>query len=197
MPPAEVTQRSLTGAWRMMTGRPGGLKLLDLSVDGFWDSFYAIVVALPALAVGWVAAANDVALVGDEVPDKLSFVLRFAVVDLGSWIIPIGLLAFVVRPAGIADRFVPYVVASNWASVIVIWIMLPPQLLRMVLPGAQDLVTLLSLGLFLTTLFLTWRVTNAAVGKGPAVATSVFFGMFAASLAVLFALQLLLGLDAG
>ena len=36
---------SLTGAWRLMLGKADGLRLLDLSADGFWNSFFAIVVA--------------------------------------------------------------------------------------------------------------------------------------------------------
>ncbi|MER9338061.1 hypothetical protein NKJ06_29550, partial [Mesorhizobium sp. M0293] len=51
---ADETQASLTGAWRLMLGKTDGLRLLDLSADGFWNSFFAIVVAAPALLVGWV-----------------------------------------------------------------------------------------------------------------------------------------------
>ena len=47
MPSAENIQLYLTGAWRMMMGKADGLRLLDLSVDGFWNSFFAIVIALP------------------------------------------------------------------------------------------------------------------------------------------------------
>jgi hypothetical protein len=67
-------------------------------------------------------------------------------------------------------------------------------LLRLVVPGAAELATIVSLGLFGVTLVLGWRLTNAAIGRGPAVATGVFAGMFVASLIVLFVLQTLLGL---
>ena len=59
MPSAEEIITSLSGAWRMMIGRTEGLRMLDLSADGFWTSFFAIVVALPALFLGWVSVAND------------------------------------------------------------------------------------------------------------------------------------------
>ncbi len=66
MPSAEEIQLYLTGAWRMMMGKADGLRLLDLSADGFWNSFFAIVIALPALIVGWVGVANELsALSGD------------------------------------------------------------------------------------------------------------------------------------
>ena len=52
MPSTDDIYRQLTGVWQMMTGKPDGIRLLDLSADGFWNSFFAIVVAVPALIVG-------------------------------------------------------------------------------------------------------------------------------------------------
>lgn len=192
MPSADEVQQHLTGAWRMMTGRPDGLRMLDISADGFWNSFFAIVVALPALIVGWVVIANEAGLAG-SFAYRFMLVLRLAVIHIGSWVLPLAGLAAVARPVGIADRFVHYVVASNWASALLMWIMLPPQLLRLLWPAAGEFATFLSLLLFLFVLVLLWRLTNVAIDRGPAVATAVFFGMFAASLVVLSVLQALVG----
>jgi hypothetical protein len=188
-------QANLTGAWRLMTGKQDGLRLFDISADGFWNSFFAIAVALPALAVGWVAISNEIG--GDGSPGtRLGIVAALAVVDLGAWVIPLAGLAFVARPAGIADRFVHYVIATNWASAIIVWMMLPPALLRLVVPSAGSFSSLLSLALFGLTMVLTWRLTIAVIAKGAAIGTAVFACMFLASLAVLFGLQALLGLSA-
>jgi hypothetical protein len=142
--------------------------------------------------VGWVGIANEI---GD--PDafagRFGMVVRLAVIDLGTWVLPLVALAFVGRRAGIGGRFVHYVVASNWASAIVAWLMLPPALLRLFGPATDQTVSLLSLVLFIATMVLTWRMTNLAIGRGAAVGTAVFVGMFLVSLAVLFALQALLG----
>ena len=54
-------QSGLTGAWRLMMGRADGLRLLDLTADGFWNSFFAIIVALPPMALGWVLLADHIA----------------------------------------------------------------------------------------------------------------------------------------
>ena len=194
MPPAAEFQRSLFGAWRMMTGRADGLRLLDLSADGFWNSFFAIAIALPALAVNWVSIANDLSLDPGMAAGRGAILLRLAMIDLGSWIFPLGALALAARPAGIEDRFVAYVVASNWGSAITVWLMLPPALLRLLFPGAGDAAVLISLLLFGATMVLAWRLTNAAIGRGPGVATAVFAGMFFASLLVFFALEALFGL---
>ena len=74
--------------------------------------------------------------------------------------------------------------------------MLPPSLLGLFWPAASDASPLVSLVLFVLTMVLSWRMTNVAIGKGPAVATAVFVGMFLVSLAVLFILQSAFGLTA-
>jgi hypothetical protein len=191
---ADETYASLAGAWRLMFGKADGLRLLDLSADGFWNSFFAIIVAAPALIVGWVGIANEI---GDPeaFTGRLGMLIRLATVDLGSWVLPLVALALVAPRAGIGGRFVHYVVASNWASAIIAWLMLPSALLRLFLPSSSEITSLVSLVLFGLSMVLTWRMTNATVGKGPAVGTAVFVGMFIASLLVLFGLQALLGID--
>lgn len=195
MLPAQAVQDSLLGAWRLMTGKPDGMRLLDLSADGFWNSFYAIVLALPALAVNWVPVANDT-LGGDaSVGAKLGYVLRLAMVDIGAWVLPLVVLALVSSRIGMRDRFVHYVVATNWATVPIVWIMLPPSLLAVFVPEAGDLVTIVALVLFVVTMVLTWRVTTLAIGKGAAMGSGVFAGMFVGSIVVMLLLQALVGIE--
>lgn len=195
MPAIEDVQQYLTGAWRLMLGKADGLRLLDLSADGFWNSFFAIAVALPALVVGWVGISNELDLFSADLGGRLSIMLRLAAVDLGAWVLPLVGLAAIAPRVGIADRFVHYVVATNWASAIIVWMMLPPALMRLFAPSLGEVGTLISLGLFVLSLVLSWRLTNAVIAKGAAVATAVFAAMFLASLLVLFSLQSMLGLD--
>ena len=189
---ADDIQAALTGAWRLMRGKAEGLRLLDLSADGFWNSFFAIVVALPAMIVSWVGIANEI---GD--PDILAsrffLVIRLAAIDIGTWVLPLAGLAFAAPRIGLGGRFVHYVVASNWASAIVAWIMLPAALLRLFVPPSDQTAGLVSLALFIVTMVLMWRMTNAAIGRGAALGSAVFVGMFLASLVVLFVLQSVLG----
>ncbi|UVK55693.1 transporter [Mesorhizobium sp. AR02] len=190
---ADETQASLIGAGRLMLGKVDGLRLLDLSADGFWNSFFAIVVAAPALIVSWVGIANQF---GDPnaFAGRFSMLIRLCGTDLGSWVLPIVGLAFIAPRVGIGGRFVHYVVAYNWATAITAWIMLPASLLSLFVPVTDQIVTAMILILFLLSEVLLWRVTNAAIGKGAAIATAVFFGMLIASQTVQYALQLLLGI---
>lgn len=192
---SDETYASLAGAWRLMLGKADGLRQLDLSADGFWNSFFAILVAAPALVVGWVGIANEI---GDPnaFAGRFSMLIRLATVDVGAWVLPLVGLALVAPRAGIGGRFVHYVVASNWASAIIAWLMLPSALIRLFLSSTNEVAGLVSLLLFALSMVLTWRMTNATIGRGAAVGTAVFAGMFVASLAVLFGLQALLGISA-
>lgn len=197
MPSADDIQIHLAGAWRLMSGKPDGIRMLDVSADGFWNSFFAIVIALPAMGVGWVTVANDFALLGDGAPGRLTILVTLAFVDMMAWILPLVALAVVARPLGVADRFVHLVVANNWASALIVWLLLPPALIRLVSPESRDLAALVSLILFGVSLFLSWRLVNATINRGSGPATAVFVTLLAVSFAVLIAFQALLGLDSG
>ncbi|MBD0413354.1 transporter [Oryzicola mucosus] len=188
-------QRNLNGAWRLMLGKRDGLRAFDLSADGFWDSFFAIALALPAMMVSWIGVTGDIML-GPVEMSGLGLMLRLAVIDLSAWVLPLVVLIAVAPKLGLGNRVVPYVIATNWGSVILSWMMLPASLVRLLLPDATDLATLVSFVLFLLAMALSWRLTNHSIGKGPAIATAVFVGMFALSLMVLFSLQSLLGISA-
>jgi len=188
----EEGRQGILGAFRLMTGRADGLQMLDISADGFWNSFYAVLLALPPLVLGWSSIAADFA---DGDMSRGGVLSRLAIVDIGSWLVPIVFLAVAARPAGIGDRFVHYVVASNWGSALLVWLMVPAAVVRIVAPQAVELSSFLSFVLFIVSQVLVWRLTTLSIGKGAAVGSAVFAGMFAASLVTLFALQSLVGLS--
>jgi hypothetical protein len=195
MLPAEYIQRHLHGAWRMMNGKPDGLRQLDISADGFWNSFFAIILALPPLMVSWVSYVDQSPDPTETFRDRLSTVMRLALIDLGSWLLPILVLALVIQRVGLGDRFVHYVVASNWSTAIIAWLMVPPSIALLFAPDSRELASVLSLVLFLLSLWFNWRMTNAALGKGVGAATGLFAGMVLASLAVMFLLQWVLDIS--
>lgn len=180
----------------MMFGKPDGLRRMDITTDGFWDSFVAIPLAFPPLLIGWIASASDYLATPGSQGSRFSIVAANGIIELAAWILPLLLLALAAGRMGIADRFVPYVVSTNWASVIIAWYMLPISLLRLFLPDALDLTASISLVVFLATMVLVWRLTNAAIGKGAAVATGVFTAMFVASIATVYLFASLLGIAA-
>ena len=121
-----------------MLGKADGLRLLDLSADGFWNSFFAIVVALPALIVGWVGIANEI---GD--PDAFA---RPPSVMLVGWrrsisapgCCRLSLLPCVAPRAGIGGRFVALCGGQQLGIGHIAWLMLPSALLRLFVPATDE-----------------------------------------------------------
>jgi hypothetical protein len=194
MPSAEEIQQYLHGAWRMMLGKADGLKELDLSVDGFWNSFFAIVVALPALIVNWVTIADSYGDLAVDFNDRFAIFIRLGIIDLAAWLVPLAGLAAIAPTVRLAGRYVHYVVASNWTTAIVAWLMVPPAALLLILPDETALAWFLSMVIFIAAQIFVWRMTNVAIGKGAAIASAVYAGMLAGSILILIALQWLLGL---
>jgi len=194
MPSADEIHQYLHGAWRMMLGKADGLKELDLSVDGFWNSFFAIAVALPALIVNWVTIADSYGELAANFNDRFAIFIRLGIIDLAAWLLPLAGLAAIARTVRLADRYVHYVVASNWATAIVAWLMAPPAALLLFLPDETDLAWFLSIAIFIASQIFVWRMTNVAIGRGAATASAVYGGMLAASIVILLVLQWLLGL---
>jgi len=193
MPSGDQIQTYLAGAWRLMMGKPDGVRALDVSADGFWNSFFAILVAFPALSVSWAGLAAELSEEG--LGSRYSILSRLAVIDVVAWVLPLLVLGLVARPAGILDRYPHFVVASNWASALLAWLMLPAGLLNLFAPAASDLNNAVSLVVFIAALVLTWRLTNAVLAKGAAIASAVFVGMVFAALFLIVFLQGLFGLE--
>ncbi|KFB10957.1 hypothetical protein [Nitratireductor basaltis] len=189
--PAGDVQHSLAGVWRLMTGRADGLKLLDITADGFWNSFRAILLALPPLALGWVSYAGELAATGYG--ERPALVFRLFLAEMGAWLLPLVILALLARHIGLAQRFVPYVVASNWASVIFAWAMLPAVLMRLMMPEA-GLAEMVSIFVFFLSLFFSWRMTVVVIDRGAAIGTAFFFAMLMGAITLLIWLQEMLGL---
>jgi hypothetical protein len=193
MPSGDEIQTYLAGAWRLMMGKPDGVRALDVSADGFWNSFFAILVAIPALSVSWAGLAAELSEFGHG--SRFSILLRLAVIDVAAWVLPLLVLGLVAKPVGILDRYPHFVVASNWASALLAWLMLPAGLLNLLVPAAKELNDMVSLTVFLVALVLTWRLTNAVLVKGAGVASAVFAGMVFAGIFLIVFLQGLFGLE--
>lgn len=187
MPSVERIMAYFTAVWGMMTTRPRAVQDLDLSADGFWESFWAIAAALPPLFVGW-AAYGKLMEMQTGMP-RMTLFAAAGLMDLSAWILPLAGFVLVAGKAGIGDRMVHYVVSANWGSALLAWLTWPPQLLRLLMPESSSAVVSFDIALFVLSLVLTWRLTNAALSKGPTVATTVYVTVLAASFAIVFLIQ--------
>jgi hypothetical protein len=108
---------NLAGAWAIMRGRADGLTRLDLSLEGFWRSFAAIVLLAPFAVLALISQQRLAAAAGED-PATGGLGLE-AVALLVDWLAFPLVFAILARPLGVGARYVPFIVARNWASVII------------------------------------------------------------------------------
>ena len=107
---AEIS-RSLEGAWRLFRNRRDGLDLLDRSLDGFWRSFWALLLVLPIDAISLLALSR----IAVQPPLGEALLARVPTLAIDWVLFPI-LLALIAKPLGVTKTYVSYVVARNWAA---------------------------------------------------------------------------------
>ena len=112
-------RENLTGAWQLMLGRPEGLNRLDTSLEGFWRSFAAVILIVPfallaSLSQGVIATDAGVTVE----PLSGSGLTLQGITILADWFAFPIFFAALAKPFGLGSRYVPFIVARNWASVI-------------------------------------------------------------------------------
>ena len=152
------------GAIDLIRGRREvGWRRLDISADGFWNSFLAIPLCLPPLLVIWVAHAQWLAASGAEFGVG-SAVLSMMVIELASWVLSVALIFLMARLLGFSDRAVPTVIAANWASVVFAFVQAIPSVLALLF-GTGDGLGFISLVVLIGVLVALWRLLAAALER--------------------------------
>lgn len=195
MPTIDTIYQYFYGVWRMMRGKSDGLDYLDISADGFWRSFYAIVAALPPLLAGWVAFAAELTGGREETALRMSIVIKAAIVDLTAWVLPIFLLGLVISKIGIAKRFAPYVIASNWGTALLAWVFAPISLLQFFVHERSEWLSIISLIFMIAIIAMSYRLTRTALQKPTGFTAAFFIGMFMLSFLITIGLQELFGIN--
>ena len=150
-------RRSLHGAMLLARGEAAGMGWLDVSFEGFWRSFAAPLLAVPAYAL---VVAEQYARAGYHGP--LAPVLASEAVSYALQIVSFPLLAILLtRFLGLGARYVPLIVATNWASLPQVAAYLAACVLGAAVPLLRPG---LLLGATLATLAYEWFVIRTALG---------------------------------
>lgn len=116
MPSRDEIVQSFTGAWRLFLDRPDAMRYFNVSIDGFWRSFTAIIFVMPAYAL--FAGVEHVEILSEPVVDpafsEKAFVFNKLATLVLDWIMLPILLAVLAGPLGVSRSYAAYVVARNW-----------------------------------------------------------------------------------
>jgi hypothetical protein len=121
IPTREEIGRAIGAAWRLFLNDPRGMAGFDLSVNGFWRSFGAIVPMAPFYFVAFMVERQ--LRLADPEQEAFSNTLFFAVKVAAAavdWVAFPILLALFARQLGIARSYPAFIVARNWASLLII-----------------------------------------------------------------------------
>ena len=174
MGPIKNLPASLSGAWGVMNGRAEGLRQLDLTIDGFWASFGAVVLILPVALVALASERVALAAIGGEaVALTGGYVLLRLIAVIVDWLTFPVILALLARPMGIAARFVPYIVARNWAAVLVAAVFAVPHLFHALGVLPTGMLRFVLLILFGVAVWFAYVVVRTAMQVPPVVAIPI------------------------
>ncbi len=129
MPDLAYVTRSVYGAWRLARLDRGGMSFFELSIPGFWRSFFAAVVVAPAFAVLVALRFGHETELGPDL-DLGPFLVVKLVAYAVSWAaFPLAMLVLA-RLLSLSAFYVPFIIAYNWSAVIQIAVFLPAALIE-------------------------------------------------------------------
>jgi hypothetical protein len=155
MPDREEVLSALYGAYRLAWFDVSGMSCFNLTVEGFWRSFFAAVLVAPAYAVllGLRMPAEDVNIPLVVLTEGIGYVLAWCAFPLAALVLT--------RLLGLDRNYVALIVAHNWSAVLQMAAFLTVVLLGVILPAVLGtlLVTLTTVAI----LVYQWFVIRTAL----------------------------------
>ena len=150
--------KGVYGAWRLAHGDRSGLAFFDSSLDGFWRSFGAAIVALPAYAVlvglSIAEQPGDVDYGGTALVELIAYTMDWFAFPLAA--------VYLTRAMGKGGNYTRLIVALNWARVVEAAVMVPAALVASLADGEGPL-AVVPIVVFLGILVYHWWVTRVAL----------------------------------
>jgi hypothetical protein len=172
---AEEVTRSLRGTAALLNRPAEGLRAFDFSEAGFWHSFGAIVLTLPAFVVTLAAERRrlGLALPGRSLLDDGSLAALAAAAHVAAFIaLPVAMI-FLARSLGVSKRYVPFVIVTNWVSVVALTVLSVPAVLLLLGWATPGLAVLFTLGFGVIILRLQWCATKISLGVSNGLAVAI------------------------
>jgi hypothetical protein len=170
-PTADEVGRSLAGSLKLLNKDAEGIRHLEISYEGFWHSFAAILLTAPA----FVVAVAEHRLRAGLPPEAGLFSDPWLVADevgaaLFCWIaFPLALIG-VLRPLGLGHRYLGYVVAYNWSAVIAAFVLAVPQAMVVLGLVPASMALLFGFAFGIVIVHYRWFMTKVALGVSGGVA---------------------------
>jgi hypothetical protein len=163
---ADEVNRSFRGTLDLLHSRAEGLKSFDMSERGFWRSFTAIWLTLPAYIV---SLAFERLRLGLLQPDRslLDNVWIDIVVALGHvasfMVLPLAMI-WIARRFNLTKAYVPFVIVTNWITAMGLLVLSVPAMLLLLGWATPSLASVFSLAFAVIIVRMQWFATKATLG---------------------------------
>jgi len=162
---ADEVNRSFKGTIDLLNSRTEGLKSFDMSEFGFWRSFAAIWLTLPAYIVSVAFERLRLGLLQPDHP-LLDNLWLDAVVALGHVMafvaLPVAMI-WITRSFRLTGTYVPFVIVTNWITVIGQLALSVPAMLLLLGWATPGLASMFSFAFVIIILRLQWFATKATL----------------------------------
>jgi hypothetical protein len=157
------------GAWRLARFDVNGMRYFDSSIEGFWRSFQVAVLVAPLMVAlvaldlsGMRVEAGWFRIVAGE---TIAYVISWVAFPLAAF--------YIVRLVDREDRYLGFIVAYNWSTLIQIAVLLPAAALshRGVLPAGLGGV--IALGSQIALLVYEWFIVRTALNLASIAAAGI------------------------
>jgi hypothetical protein len=162
---ADEVNRSFRGTLDLLNSRAEGLKAFDMSERGFWRSFAALWLTLPAYVV---SLAFERLRLGLLQPDRslldnfwVDLVVAFGHVA-GFLALPVAMI-WIARWFRLEKAYVPFVIVTNWISVIGMLVLSMPAMLMLLGWAPPGLASLFSLAFAVIIVRVQWFATKSTL----------------------------------
>lgn len=180
---ADDVGRSLRGTMALLNRRADALAAFDVSEAGFWRSFGAIWLTLPAFVVMVAAERARLGILepGSPIIDLSWVTVMAALQHVATFLaLPLAMIAIAPR-LGLGARYVPFVVVMNWVTATAHLILAVPSLLMLVGWATPELATLFTFAFGVIVVHVYWFATKTALGvSGGLAGAAVAAGLLAA-----------------
>ncbi len=159
---------SVYGAWRLARLDRGGMRHFDISLEGYWRSFFAALIVAPAhIALVLIEGGP-----GAEESEWLGFWLVKAIAYAAGWTAWPLVMFYIAKAIDREPAYLGYIVAYNWAQIVAagLFFLVAIVATTMLPAGAVEAT------FFLTTMLLLayqWFIARAALDIGGGLAAGL------------------------
>ncbi len=169
LPSAAEIRSGIQGLGLLLRGDGRALLCYDLSLDGFWRSFWLPLIILAAYALLLQPEAPEAAYWGD---DTLGFSLTQGLKFLIAWAAFFAVMAGLSRVYALGNRFGIFAILYNWAQAITTAATLPILLVTNLGLLPVSVLVGWSVAILFASLFITFRAARVGLGAPMPVAVA-------------------------